>query len=1368
MKVSKSVLAVTIYILLSLTFFAQAKSLNNQQIITILNLLDAFDVPSTTVAQVEVILKNDRASTPYAMNNIESGTNIKDNEVINGDQSSDTYMPSFCLNPNNKHFTPYKTSPYTFELQKALQIFGYFIYPELTNYYGDATRQAVERFQCKHLAICSGDLQTNGYGLAGPLTKHKICGLLPVYTVEINQQSDKMSQNTLANIFNRNLYVGTKGEDVKLLQRLLKQTGDYRYPELTGYFGNVTKTAVQRYQCRELNICSGDEISTGYGVFGPLTRSHLIRKQSIVVNEDDNSTNNTNNYSTNKDCVVGDVTIKHNTSKIFYDTSSSEKCSSHALTRKCENGVLLGDTSYKYLNCSTTVISSDSSSYYGSSDSTGSSIAYFWDVADWSTCVNNQQTREVVCKGSDNNVYADNMCTGIKPVTERVCVSTNSPPVIQGITGPVTTSVNANNTFVVDAIDADGDNLEYAVKWDTGEEQSDWQTSNIFTKIFGIAKTYAVLFFARDGRGGVVSTSTDVIVASINCVATDGSIVQNGGQETRIRYASSTVPYGQACQQETQTRICENGSWTNWSGTYTHDSCVEEPTYFWSASPWSECNPDNTQTRIVTCMGSDGLEYADSYCTTDTKPTTTQACVYSYTAPGENGYDIIIVAGQSNAVGYGGPYFYDPYSVEHPEIDALIKQIGRYADNDNKIIPATFQEVLKDYSGNAIISNGQPVYDDVKYDALEHWEVGQYVQNKTRHTMGLAIPFARRYAFGSMTGNRQVLIIPAAYGGSSIKEWLGYMETDRTRNAGGSLYDDMKARIEIALNAGGEDFDNRIVTFIWQQGEADLISMTDDEYIDKLDELLSKFHTDFPNAQNVPVLIGEFTPDWLENEPRNWTKKISRISALKNYANNNRLISFVESSGLKSKYASGVDTDPVQRIHFDAQSLVDMGRRYYDAWVDSFAANNPGSRKACKFNDTYVKDGTSIIAYREAFVPSGSSCVAETRVCSDGVLSGSYMQKSCRVAPSTNVAGVTSYNINERIGMVHAPGSLYNPFMSKNGSIGIGDTDNIHVDAYNDISKTGFRTLKIFDGPALLSNPSNIGSSNFFSRRLFTNSDFYTLFTLNFKNLFIVSDTLVMDDQVDARLLEQHWIKVYRQAYNLAYNLRTVFASENKSFFIQNHEADWHTLRNGSPTQAALDKYKTYFKIRQMAIQNARDYTDSNSTVEHVCEVVKVNEGDDVSTVVNTALRSASSSCDMIGYSAYEAYQNRQMANDNVDVYNNLNVAISYIKDVTGINRVSLTEFGIPDNINYPTEYLQNIANAVNRLLDENKIEYALYWTAYSNQCQLYVDGAPYGPWLRANSCLNTPDQGEYHIIGYWFRRPDKTISDFARQVLGI
>lgn len=73
----------------------------------------------------------------------------------------------------------------------------------------------------------------------------------------------------------RTLTIGSRGDDVSCLQRYLKQTGDFTHPEITGYFGPVTESAVKKYQTRQGIVSGGPPATTGYGVVGPRTRAAL-------------------------------------------------------------------------------------------------------------------------------------------------------------------------------------------------------------------------------------------------------------------------------------------------------------------------------------------------------------------------------------------------------------------------------------------------------------------------------------------------------------------------------------------------------------------------------------------------------------------------------------------------------------------------------------------------------------------------------------------------------------------------------------------------------------------------------------------------------------------------------------------------------------------------------------------------------------------------------------------------------------------------------------------------------------------------------------------------------------------------------------
>lgn len=73
----------------------------------------------------------------------------------------------------------------------------------------------------------------------------------------------------------RNLLVGSRGDDVVALQRLLIQKGLLSPDSATGYFGAMTRAAVQQLQAEQGIVSAGSETSTGYGLVGARTRAAL-------------------------------------------------------------------------------------------------------------------------------------------------------------------------------------------------------------------------------------------------------------------------------------------------------------------------------------------------------------------------------------------------------------------------------------------------------------------------------------------------------------------------------------------------------------------------------------------------------------------------------------------------------------------------------------------------------------------------------------------------------------------------------------------------------------------------------------------------------------------------------------------------------------------------------------------------------------------------------------------------------------------------------------------------------------------------------------------------------------------------------------
>jgi hypothetical protein len=137
------------------------------------------------------------------------------------------------------------------------------------------------------------------------------------------------------------------------------------------------------------------------------------------------------------------------------------------------------------------------------------------------------------------------------------------------------------------------------------------------------------------------------------------------------------------------------------------------------------------------------------------------------------GYDIMILPGQSNSVGQGIGAFKDTPNTW----DRRIFQIGRNPGVDMTLVPLGTH--------------------------LQYWQPG-------RHGHGRSL--ARYYA-EILDVDRKLCVIPAAYCGTSILQWLQLVDD------GIGLYDDMAARVNVALNLPGT---NRIIGWFEHQGERDI------------------------------------------------------------------------------------------------------------------------------------------------------------------------------------------------------------------------------------------------------------------------------------------------------------------------------------------------------------------------------------------------------------------------------------------------------------------------------------------------------------------------------------------------------------------
>lgn len=260
------------------------------------------------------------------------------------------------------------------------------------------------------------------------------------------------------------------------------------------------------------------------------------------------------------------------------------------------------------------------------------------------------------------------------------------------------------------------------------------------------------------------------------------------------------------------------------------------------------------------------------------------------------GYDILVVSGQSNATN-AGEGSYGAYAGD-PEQDGRIFQIGRYGEDNFKVIRLSEPVHFWDQEGSALHS--------------------------------FAVPLARLYASSLDDPARRVLVIPAAKGSTSILQWL-----DRADWAPLPIYSDMADRLNFALTLPG---DARIIGLFDSQGEADIgvlnfaatipgftnpaltLMPTPEAYGDLKIDLIDRFRGDFGE---VPMLFG-YPPDaWL---PGN-TVKAAVKAAIADAAAARSHCAAVDTTGFPSN--SGLS------IHYSAEGLGRLAAAYMTAFLST-------------------------------------------------------------------------------------------------------------------------------------------------------------------------------------------------------------------------------------------------------------------------------------------------------------------------------------------------------------------------------------------------------------------------------------------------
>ncbi|MFC4701157.1 sialate O-acetylesterase [Glaciecola siphonariae] len=250
--------------------------------------------------------------------------------------------------------------------------------------------------------------------------------------------------------------------------------------------------------------------------------------------------------------------------------------------------------------------------------------------------------------------------------------------------------------------------------------------------------------------------------------------------------------------------------------------------------------------------------------------------------------DVYILAGQSNMMGHG--------------------------TNENGL-PSALRGKQNDlYVAGLVLDSGSSW---VNIDAPNSNKYGNQLEFSG---FGPEVTFARRIS--DSTG-RPTFILKWALGGQNLdNDFLGnggkgdnalypYLVREKTK-----LEDSLQRQYGLSAN---------YKAFVWMQGESDATPDLSTKYRNNLTTLFDKVRSDF--GANIPVIVGrisDFTSssDWnrVRNAQVNWTESDP----------NGYLVN-----------TDDLAVYPDDRIHFNAQGLQDLGKRFADAYLNNVGGTDP-------------------------------------------------------------------------------------------------------------------------------------------------------------------------------------------------------------------------------------------------------------------------------------------------------------------------------------------------------------------------------------------------------------------------------------------
>ena len=262
-------------------------------------------------------------------------------------------------------------------------------------------------------------------------------------------------------------------------------------------------------------------------------------------------------------------------------------------------------------------------------------------------------------------------------------------------------------------------------------------------------------------------------------------------------------------------------------------------------------------------------------------------------------FDIIVVAGQSNAEGNGISLEKQPYIVNEAYELVDINPYGMKLDEKGNY--------LGPYLMMPVETMIQPLQERKGDDA--------YISD-------LSLYFAAKFSKANMLeDNHKLLVVKAAYGGSGFA-----LNQQGVRNP---LYERLIQMCDKALSLNKN---NKIIGLLWHQGEHDAFEnayLSDDEryifYHDKLKEQFLTFRNKYKDF-DIPIITGGYCFNWKKNY---LSQCLMVEKATQDVCKEIKNATFINADGLKSNHED-IGNDDI--IHFSKKSLKILGEKYFEAF----------------------------------------------------------------------------------------------------------------------------------------------------------------------------------------------------------------------------------------------------------------------------------------------------------------------------------------------------------------------------------------------------------------------------------------------------